>query len=428
MLTKCFKPKGEAEMTDTLELTLTTDQDLIPREVPAQRILEIAVQAPDAAVQAQRPALNLALVLDRSGSMHGEKLEYVKQAALQVLDLLQPQDRVALVSYDDEVNLLSPSLPVTPANREELRRCIRPLQSGGSTNLSGGWLAGCQEVAAAAGSSGATLNRALLLTDGLANCGIQDLEELAVHARELASRGITTSTFGVGRDFNEHLLEAMSNQGKGSFYYIESPAQLPGMFAREFSELAAVTAEDVQIVVEVPAGVSAEVLGGWRVEQISGGQVRISIGNLYAGRRQELYVRLLTPPAQGQDELVISAAATAKGLEGKTYDEHRSWTLRYAPRAEADAAPVRTDVRARFAGVDLAHTANEALKLERKGQRDEASKLLQQSIEANRPCAAPATIREYENMSNRMKRGMDEADRKHSHVSTYEQKQRREPR
>jgi Ca-activated chloride channel homolog len=422
-------------MTDRLELTLTTDQDLIPREIPAQRILEIAVQAPDAPAQVGRPALNLALVLDRSGSMSGEKLEYVKQAALHVLDLLQAQDRVALVAYDDDVNLLSPSLPVTPANRAELQRRIRPLETGGSTNLSGGWLAGCQEIAAAAQAGGANiptnaaqtmLTRALLLTDGQANMGIVDPEELAQHARELAKRGVSTSTFGVGRGFNEHLLEEMANQGQGSFYYIEAPSALPGLFAREFAQLAAVSAKDVEVVLEFPGNVNAEVLGGWRVES-SAGQLHIFIGSLNAGRRQELYVKLLTPPHTSEGDVILRATVRARGMNDQSLVVTQTAALHYAARAESEAAPSRKDVLERFAQVDLAHTANEALKLERRGERARASKLLQQSIDANRAHTDAHTQEEYGQLSERMKRGMDEDDRKSTHYETYERKQRRKP-
>lgn len=407
-----------------LKLSLNADQELIAREMPSQRVLEIVIQAPDSAARTERPSLNLALVLDRSGSMADEKLEYVKKAAIHVLDLLSEQDRVALVAFDDEINLLSPSLPVTTENRADLQNRIRPVKAGGGTNLSSGWLTGCQEIAASVQAG--MLNRALLLTDGQANQGITELEELAMHARELSRRGISTSTFGVGQGFNEHLLEAMSNQGSGSFYYIETPNQIPNLFAKEFKELAAVTAREVEVIVDVPPLVNAAVLGGWRCEN-RGGKLHIFVGSLYAGRSQEIYVKLLTPPGGPVSQLVFPVRVFAQGEDGEAYEDRAEMVFKYASQTESETAPRRQDVLQRYAGVDLADTAGEALKLERSGERDKASRLLSQSIDVNRPYADPAKVKEYEDMSRRMKHGMDESDRKTSHQNAYNQKRRREP-
>ncbi len=405
------------------QLELNTDQALIASEVPSQRVLEIAVQAPEALESVQRPVLNLALVLDRSGSMAGDKLTYVCQAAVHVLELVSPNDRVALVAYDDHVDLLSPSRPVTSENRAELKRAIYALRPGNSTDLSGGWLTGCEEVAAAATEG--SINRALLLTDGLANAGITDLEELARHARELAARGITTSTFGVGQGFNEHLLEAMSNQGAGNFYYIEMPLEIPSLFEREFKELAAVTVRDVEITLDVPAKVSVQVLGGWRSETQTN-PLRVFLGNLTSSRRQEVYLKLLTPPESAGGDLVFTVRAIGKGEAGDLLEAKADMTFHYTSQGEAAAAPRRVDVLERYAPVDLAEAANEALKLERKGEKDKASRLLKQSLNENRPFMPAPSAATYDRLSERMAQGMDEDDRKASHYNTYNQKRRRD--
>ncbi|HWQ84476.1 MAG TPA: VWA domain-containing protein [Anaerolineales bacterium] len=408
---------------NSLSIQMDTDQTLIAQEESSQRVLEIRIQAPNSAAHGKRLSLNLALVLDRSGSMSGEKLDFVKQAAAHVLDLLQDQDTLALVAYDDEITLLSPSTRVSRENRIDLQRQISRLRPGGTTFLSGGWLAGCHEVAAAAQNG--TLNRTLLLTDGLANVGETDLEILAHQARELFRRGVSTTTFGVGEGFNEHLLEAMSNQGGGNFYYIETPGDIPELFLREFKELAAVTARDVEISLEFPPQVIPQVLGGW-VTEYSGGRLHISLGNLYSGHDQDIYIRLAMPPAGAGGEPVVKAWVLGKADAGQLYEAEAEVNFQYADKDSAEAAPRNRDLLERYAVVELADTATEALKLERQGMNAEANQLLDRSINMNRPYLNPGVAGDYQKLSERMKQGMVESDRKQTHYSSYNQKRKRE--
>src|SRR5205085_8409082 len=112
-------------------------------EVSSQRTVEWLVGAPDLPPRSDRASLNLALILDRSGSMHGDKLRYVQQAACHVLDLLDLRDRVAVVAYDDQIAVVSRSERIGEQMRGELKRAINELRPGGWTDLSGGWLEGC---------------------------------------------------------------------------------------------------------------------------------------------------------------------------------------------------------------------------------------------------------------------------------------------
>lgn len=408
---------------NSLNLQLDTDQELIAREVPSQRILEVRIRAPKAAEHSERPAVNLALVLDRSGSMSGEKLEFVKQAAVHVLELLQEQDHVALVAYDDEITLLSPSTRGTTANRSELKRQVSRLRPGGMTNLSGGWLAGCHEVAAAAQEG--TLNRTLLLTDGLANVGETDLERLAHQARELSKRSVSTSTFGVGDGFNEYLLEAMSNQGGGNFYFIETPSDIPGLFLREFKELAAASIQGVELIIEFPPQIKMQVLGGW-VSEFSTGQLRISLGNLFSDQNLDIYIKLSVPPTENIHELGLKARIYGKIGSGELREDQAEVTFEYSDQSIVDAAPRKRDLLERYAPVDMAENTTEALKLERLGKNEMANQLLKQSLRANQPYLDPSVSRDYQRLSERMKDGMLEADRKQTHYNNYSQKRKRE--
>jgi Ca-activated chloride channel family protein len=414
-------------MSEPFSFEIHTDLDLVASEVPTQRVLELVVIPPSARTAASRPALNLALVIDRSGSMSGDKIDNVRRAAAHVLDLLNEQDQVAIVAYDDTINVLSPSQHVTPQARALLKSRIQDLLPGNMTNLCGGWLSGCEEIAKAANAAGGQLNRALLLTDGLANVGITDLEEIGQHAGQLLNKGIATSTFGVGLDFNEHLLEHMANQGGGRFYFIADPHAIPSIFVQEFRELAAVTAQAVEVTLEIPAQVDAKVLGSWRSEQ-SGQTLRLWLGDIPAGQRREVYVRLLIPPQgvqNGQAELPVTAQVSARGEQGEALAASAQVTFQYAPRVQVAAAPVRQEVMQRFSQVEMADSATEALKLERAGQREQASQLIGQNLAAAAPYLPKQDQAEYQQLSERMLHGLNEKARKTSHQQAYAAKQRR---
>ncbi len=406
-----------------LNIKLEQDKQLTSKEVATPRILEIRLQAPLASTENSRPRLNLALVLDRSGSMAGEKLEYVKQAAIHVLDLLQKEDQAALVVFDDEVQVLSPGLNVTNGNRFELKQLISRIRWGGSTNLCDGWLTGCKAIAASARED--TINRTMLLTDGQANVGVTDLEILAAHAFELYKDTISTSAFGVGYGFNEHLLEAMSNKGGGNFYFIEHPNQIPQIFLKEFDQLIGIAVRKVEVQLELPASVEWQILGGWSTEY-KNGRLHIYVGDMLAGKMQDIYLKLQIPADVNAGKLALSAKVFGQGEPGQLYENQAKVEFQYDATTAVDQAPENKELMERFSLVEMAETATEALKLERMGQRDEASRMLNQRLNLNRPYISQQEDANYLGMSTRMKQGMTEADRKRSHAESYQRRRNKE--
>ena len=162
--------------------------------------------APNEPPRAERLPVNVALVLDRSGSMSGaRKFVLAREAVEQALRMLHPSDRFALIVYDDQVDVLARSTHATPDAKRRALDALRDVEPRGSTDLCSGWMRGCQEIATHLADEG--ICRALLITDGLANVGTQDSATLARHAGELRRRGIATSTFGVGEDFDERDFE-----------------------------------------------------------------------------------------------------------------------------------------------------------------------------------------------------------------------------
>ncbi len=255
---------------------------------PNAGILEllIRIRSPQPPVNStQRPPLNLALVIDRSGSMEGLRLEYAKAAAKYALSQLTPNDKVSLTIFDDSVQTIVASQYVRPnANFNQL---IDQIETAGSTNLHGGWLEGANQAASSLEIG--RLNRVLLLSDGQANQGETRPEEIFKQVAGLAKKGISTSTMGVGEDFNEDLLEGIANNGDGNYHFIHNPKQLPEIFAVELKGLLTTLGRMVSLGFEPNLGLKVlDVLNDFEKTETG----RYKLDNLRFGQQLEVVLKL----------------------------------------------------------------------------------------------------------------------------------------
>jgi Ca-activated chloride channel homolog len=239
--------------------------------------------------EAPRRNLNLSLVIDRSGSMGGYPLYHALEAAASVIDQLTPDDRLSVVVYDDNVDMVIPTQAVT--DRSRLKAEIQRVQAGGLTNLSGGWLKGCEQVKAELDAN--KINRVLLLTDGHANMGIQDPKVLTATSKQKAEEGITTTTLGFAQGFNEDLLISMARAAQGNFYFIQSVDDAADVFGIELESLRAVVGQNLQVTIDLAPGVKLlDTLSLAQVSQNAQGQTVINLGELYENEDKLLGLNL----------------------------------------------------------------------------------------------------------------------------------------
>lgn len=404
-----------------LQVQVRADKPVIAVGKKEERILEITLTAPPAPENRPHIPLIMSLVIDRSGSMHGEKLHYVKQAADHVIDLLTEHDRMAVILYDSVVTTLVHSQYLTRPVKSEIKRKIREVQSGASTFLYGGWLAGCRQVAEAIDTNKDTFNRTLLLSDGLANVGERDIGALSLHAQELFARRISTSCFGVGLDYDEYLLESMANHGGGSFHFLETLNAIPLVFEREFEEILSVTIRDLKIEFQIPESVDVSVPANWHMER-KGDHLAIHLGSLMADQSQSVYLKLINLDGTSGEPINIPVTVTGLDMDQEKKKFKTSLTLKAVPAKEAASIKQDADLMARFAAVDLADKANEALKRERAGDRVGSSNLMQRTLFQHQPHILESDRAKYQHFSSEIQQGLDEASRKRRHYEEYQSK------
>jgi Ca-activated chloride channel family protein len=274
--------------------------------------------------ESPRRNLNLSLVIDRSGSMAGASLHHALQAAESVVDQLEPDDMLSVVVYDDEVDTVVVPQPVT--DKTTIKNSIRKVRAGGITNLSGGWLQGCEHVKRQLDPQ--KINRVLLLTDGHANMGITDPKVLTATSGQKAEEGVITTTLGFAQGFNEDLLIGMARAASGNFYFIQSIDEATEVFSIELDSLRAVVGQNLKVTLELADSVSlVDTLSLAKVSQNDTGQTVISLGELYEGEDKLLGLSLEISSAQigdlpvmklhysadvVQDEVIQSVSGTAE--------------------------------------------------------------------------------------------------------------------
>ncbi len=217
----------------------------------------IAPEKPADLQATPRSPLDIALVIDRSGSMEGKPLETAKECAIRIVSGLRPEDRIAIVSFDSQVTVVQ---ALTSAiETQNIIKEIKGISSGGSTDLFAGWEEGAKQLAPFMKKD--RIARVILLSDGQANHGVIDEKEIFERVTKIAGAGITTSTIGLGHGFNESLLSGMAKCGEGVANFGQEADDLDEAFEQQFAILSNSYLRQVEIKIQGGSDVKARLVG-----------------------------------------------------------------------------------------------------------------------------------------------------------------------
>ena len=382
---------ASASPAPDVTLRVTPDRDYIYRSGPREVIVQVEIEARKND-EARRAPMNLCVVLDRSGSMEGAKLEKARQAAAMAVDKLGDDDIFSLVTYDDQTDLLIPPERVgNRDHREELKARIHRIQAGGSTALHAGVVLGAKQVRHFFDNE--RVNRVILLSDGLANVGPSSSSDLARLGRELRGDGISVSTIGLGDDYNEDLMTALAEASNANYYYVKDAEKLPGIFAQELGSARSLLARTITIRIEAPDGVHLKEIIGQPDIDCHDRTAEIRIPELFGSEKRRFLVRCV---ADGKTADALEAAtvelnyATVKGNSAPA--QKQAAKITFTDDEKKSDSSVRAEVAREHSVVENRIAKEKAVKLADEGKAKDAAEVLRQQAAKNAAAPAPMQV------------------------------------
>ena len=308
--------------------------------------------------------------------MHGDKIKHAREAILQGIRSLRDEDHFGVVAYDDEIDVVVPTCQATPQARTVAARAVARIEPRRHTDLEGGWRRGCEQVAEQLATE--AVGRCLLLTDGLANAGERNHDEIVKRSAAWRERRVTTSTFGVGADFDETLLRRMADAGGGNFQFIESAVQIPDFVASEVGEALAIAVREVVLVVDAGEGAVVESLNDFPCQK-DGNAWRIQVGSLFGGQALDPVVRVTFPEGEAGATRDVSVRLEDEG--GALGQASASLQFRYVTKEESHVQPRDRAVDRRVAALYAARAERDALERNRAGDLAGAARIMRGCVE-----------------------------------------------
>ena len=303
-----------------MHLNAHLDVDLVAVEATDTVTVMLELLAPAAATESQhdRPEHTAIVVLDRSGSMSGSRLEAAKRAVVELVTRLDDRDNFGLIAFDSVVELVVPAGKVATLGRSTIAQAVAGIHAGTATDLSSGYLRGLQEARRVCGPAGATV---VVLSDGHANAGVTDPAQLRQVAAKAGQQSVTTSTIGVGEGYDEDLLAEIATGGNGNHSFANSGDAAAAALAGEVAGLLSKTVQAASLLIAPSADVAeVRLLNDLPATAVAGG-VMVELGDFYAGEERRVLIELGVPAMAGLG-LITAAELTLTHVELPALQQH----------------------------------------------------------------------------------------------------------
>ena len=376
---------GHAQINKQIQVRSELSSPIILEGTPETNYLKVSLSGQNVDSKKRVP-INLAIVIDKSGSMSGQRIEKAREAAILAVNMLNENDTLSIVAYDSEARVIVPATKVD--NKLRIIGLINEnIYAEGGTALFAGLSKGIKQVENQLTKD--KVNRIILLSDGQANIGPSSVDELSQLAIIAAKKNIAITTLGIGSDYNELLMSSIASYSDGNHVFVNNSADLENVFVHEFTDLMSAIAQDVVITIQLKNGVKPVRLLG-RDGVIKGNEITVKMNQLFSN--QEKYVLLEVIPDKGkvgQEKTLAQVDLKYDNLlENKTENETQEVRISYTKDKKMVDDAIHHDVVVETELQKVALENEKALELYNQGKRDEAQQLLRENGEALKAISA----------------------------------------
>ncbi|MBX7256739.1 MAG: VWA domain-containing protein [Candidatus Hydrogenedentes bacterium] len=336
---------GAIAWAESVDVALEIANPVLLKNQKTTTYLRLSMTGKEPADAEHRAPVNVAFVIDKSGSMQGEKIARAKEAIRMAIEKLRSDDIVSVVAYDTNVRVLVPATKLT--DKQPVYSAVAQLNADGSTALFAGVSKGATELRKFLDKD--RVNRIVLLSDGIANVGPSSPGDLAELGTSLGREGIAVTTIGLGLDYNEDLMTKLAQSSDGNHMFAENAADLEQTFMREFGDVLTVVAQEVKVEINCADGVRPVRMLG-READIAGQKVTLTLNQLYGGQTKYAIVEVEVPvnfaaDSPGTVSDIAGALVKYRDIEGQSpHSFTRMVSTRFTDSSEEVEKNVNTDV------------------------------------------------------------------------------------